>query len=67
MIFDNGKFTKYRDLQKIKRWRTLSKWEGQGKLSDYTIDCEYGNIKNSLEKQIDLKVDKSFCRELKFL
>ncbi|XP_043277741.1 uncharacterized protein [Venturia canescens] len=54
VLFDDGKFSKYRDVELTKRWNTLSKLEGRGRLSKYKIDSDYGNTNNPL-KNIDLK------------
>ncbi|KYM80073.1 Lymphoid-specific helicase, partial [Atta colombica] len=53
--FEDGKWTKYRDLERTKRWRSLSKLQSRARLSKYKLDYDYAHIKNMLDVELDLR------------
>ncbi|XP_018345127.1 PREDICTED: uncharacterized protein LOC108750274 [Trachymyrmex septentrionalis] len=61
--FEDGKWTKYRDLERIKRWRNLSKLQSRARLSKWKLDYDYAhkNIKNMLDVELDLQ--KKVCQD----
>ncbi|CAL7945267.1 unnamed protein product [Xylocopa violacea] len=62
IIFDHGVFTKYRDVERTKRWNTLRHVENRAQLSKYKLDCDFMDVKNELKKQFDLA--KTTCEDV---
>ncbi|XP_076664825.1 cilia- and flagella-associated protein 70 isoform X2 [Andrena cerasifolii] len=54
VFFENGAWTKYRDVERTKRWNTLSSLDNRARLSKYKLDCDYMGLKNEFKGQIDL-------------
>ncbi|PBC32265.1 Tetratricopeptide repeat protein [Apis cerana cerana] len=54
LIFDQGTWTKHRDIERTKRWNTLRYVENRAQLSKYKLDCDFMGIKNEFKKQFDL-------------
>ncbi|XP_076231350.1 cilia- and flagella-associated protein 70 [Calliopsis andreniformis] len=54
VIFENGMWTKYRDVERTKRWKTLTSLKNRARLSKFKLDCDYMGVKNEFRKQIDL-------------
>ncbi|KYQ59448.1 Tetratricopeptide repeat protein 18 [Trachymyrmex zeteki] len=61
VIFEDGKWTKYRDLERTKRWRSLSKLKSRARLSKWKLDYDYAHIKNMLDVEFDLQ--KKICQD----
>ncbi|XP_018051951.1 PREDICTED: LOW QUALITY PROTEIN: uncharacterized protein LOC108689602 [Atta colombica] len=59
--FEDGKWTKYRDLERTKRWRSLSKLQSRARLSKYKLDYDYAHIKNMLDVELDLQ--RKVCQD----
>ncbi|KAG5333456.1 CFA70 protein, partial [Acromyrmex heyeri] len=53
--FEDGKWTKYRDLERFKRWRSLSKLQSRARLSKWKLNYDYTYIKNMLDIELDLQ------------
>ncbi|XP_076766952.1 cilia- and flagella-associated protein 70 [Xylocopa sonorina] len=62
IIFDHGVFTKYRDVERTKRWNTLRHVENRAQLSKYKLDCDFMGVKNEFKKQLDLA--KMTCEDV---
>ncbi|KZC13999.1 Tetratricopeptide repeat protein 18 [Dufourea novaeangliae] len=54
VVFEHGSWTRYRDVERTKRWNTLGNLENRGRLSKYKLDCDFMGIKNLFKKQINL-------------
>ncbi|XP_043800114.1 cilia- and flagella-associated protein 70 [Apis laboriosa] len=54
LIFDQGTWTKHRDIERTKRWNTLRYIENRAQLSKYKLDCDFTGIRNEFKKQFDL-------------
>ncbi|XP_076627890.1 cilia- and flagella-associated protein 70 [Colletes latitarsis] len=54
VIFDHGKWMKFRDVERTKRWNTLNNFENRSRLSKYKLDCDFMGVKNMFKKQINL-------------
>ncbi|XP_018364129.1 PREDICTED: cilia- and flagella-associated protein 70 [Trachymyrmex cornetzi] len=61
VIFENGEWKKYRDLERTKRWRSLSKLQSRARLSKWKLDYDYAHIKNMLDVELDLQ--KKVCQD----
>ncbi|KYN01939.1 Tetratricopeptide repeat protein 18 [Cyphomyrmex costatus] len=61
IIFEDGKWIKYRDLERTKRWRSLSKLQSRARLSKWKLDYDYKHIKNMLDVELDLP--KKACQD----
>lgn len=57
IIFEDGKWTKYRDVDKTKQWQSLSKLQSRARLSKWKLSRDYSNIRNMLDAKLDLQVD----------
>ncbi|KAG5346238.1 CFA70 protein, partial [Acromyrmex charruanus] len=53
--FEDGKWTKYRDLERFKRWRSLSKLQSRARSSKWKLNYDYTYIKNMLDIELDLQ------------
>jgi len=62
IIFEGGKFTRHHTLEKIKRWQTLAKLQSRARLSEFKLNQDYANIKNTVN--VDLRVNKYFIFNL---
>ncbi|XP_053989743.1 cilia- and flagella-associated protein 70 [Hylaeus volcanicus] len=61
LIFDHGKWTGFRDVERTKRWNSLNNVENRARLSKYKLDCDFMGVKNMFKKQIDLA--KKVCED----
>ncbi|EGI59924.1 Tetratricopeptide repeat protein 18, partial [Acromyrmex echinatior] len=59
--FEDGKWTKYRDLERFKRWRSLSKLQSLARLSKWKLNYDDPHIKNMLDVELDLQ--KKICQD----
>jgi len=57
VIFKDGKWTNYRDIERVKKWQSLSKLQSNARLSKWKISRDCANIKNTLGVKLDLQVD----------
>ncbi|XP_025075772.1 uncharacterized protein LOC105433760 [Pogonomyrmex barbatus] len=55
VIFEDGKWTKYRDVERTKRWRSLSKLQSRAKLSKWKLSRDYAHIRNTVDAELDLQ------------
>lgn len=55
IIFEDGKWTKYRDVERTKRWQSLSKLQSRARLSKWKLSEDYGNVKNIINAKLDLQ------------
>ncbi|KAL6428051.1 hypothetical protein ACFW04_008437 [Cataglyphis niger] len=60
IIFEDGKWTKYHDVEKMKQWQSLSKLQSRARLSKWQLNHDYANIKNTLDTKLDLQ--KKLCQ-----
>lgn len=58
IIFENGKWIKYRDVERTKRWQSLSQLQSRARLSKWKLNQNYANIKNTVDSELDLQVSK---------
>lgn len=56
IIFENGSWTKYRDVERTKRWNSLRFLENRAQLSKYKLDCDFMGVKNEFKKWFNLAV-----------
>ncbi|XP_029178324.1 cilia- and flagella-associated protein 70-like [Nylanderia fulva] len=61
VIFEDGKWTKYRDVERTKQWQSLSKLQSRARLSKWKLSRDYANIKNTLDAKFDL--EKKVCQD----
>lgn len=61
IIFEDGKWTKYRDVERMKQWQSLSKLQSRARLSKWKLSRDYENIKNTLDTKLDLQ--KKVCQD----
>ncbi|EFN68293.1 Tetratricopeptide repeat protein 18 [Camponotus floridanus] len=61
IIFESGKWTKYRDVERTKQWQSLSKLQSRARLSKWKLSRDYANIKNMLDTKLDLQ--KKVCQD----
>lgn len=68
IIFDQGIWVKYRDVERTKRWNSLRHIENRAQLSKYKLDCDFIGVKNEFSKEFDLAVleDKIMYFIMKF-
>ncbi|KAK1117029.1 hypothetical protein K0M31_017077 [Melipona bicolor] len=62
IIFDQGVWVKYRDVERTKRWNSLRYIENRAQLSKYKLDCDFIGVKNEFSKQFDLA--KTVCEDI---
>ncbi|CAD1474253.1 unnamed protein product, partial [Heterotrigona itama] len=62
IIFDQGMWVKYRDVERTKRWNSLRHIENRAQLSKYKLDCDFMGVKNEFSKQFDLT--KKMCEDI---
>ncbi|EZA50925.1 Tetratricopeptide repeat protein [Ooceraea biroi] len=55
LIFEDGKWTKYRDVERTKRWQSLPKLQSRARLSKRKLSQDYANIKNTVNAEFDLQ------------
>ncbi|KAI4476324.1 hypothetical protein M0804_013692 [Polistes exclamans] len=55
IIHDGGKLINDRDIYKTKRWNSLFHLQSRAKLSKYKIACNYNDVKNTLDKELQLQ------------
>ncbi|XP_043493648.1 cilia- and flagella-associated protein 70 [Polistes fuscatus] len=56
IIHDGGKLIIDRDIYQTKRWNSLFHLQSRAKLSKYKIACNYNDVKNTLDKELQLQV-----------
>ncbi|CAL1683422.1 unnamed protein product [Lasius platythorax] len=61
VIFEDGKWTKYRDVERTKQWQSLSKLQSRARLSKWKLSRDYANIRNTLDAKFDLQ--KKVCQD----
>ncbi|XP_076387929.1 cilia- and flagella-associated protein 70 isoform X2 [Megachile rotundata] len=54
IIFENGAWTKYRDVERTKRWNTLQFLENRAQLSKYKLDCDFMGVRNPFKEWFNL-------------
>ncbi|XP_014613623.1 PREDICTED: cilia- and flagella-associated protein 70 [Polistes canadensis] len=55
IIHDGGKLINDRDIYKTKCWNSLFHLQSRAKLSKYKIACNYNDVKNTLDKELQLQ------------
>ncbi|XP_032682170.1 uncharacterized protein LOC116849292 [Odontomachus brunneus] len=61
LIFGDGVWTKYRDIERTKRWQSLSKLQSRARLSKCKLGRDYANIRDTLT--VKLNVEERVLRE----
>ncbi|XP_011871565.1 PREDICTED: cilia- and flagella-associated protein 70 [Vollenhovia emeryi] len=61
LIFEDGKWTKCRDLERMKRWRGLSKLQSRARLSKWKLGHDYARARDTLGAEFDLQ--KKVCQD----
>lgn len=56
LIFEGGIWTKYHDIERTKRWQSLSKLQSRARLSKCKLGRDYANIKDTLTVKLNLEV-----------
>ncbi|XP_029050436.2 cilia- and flagella-associated protein 70-like [Osmia bicornis bicornis] len=54
IIFENGLWTKFHDVERTKRWNSLRFLENRAQLSKYKLDCDFMGVKNEFKKWFNL-------------
>ncbi|XP_076647160.1 cilia- and flagella-associated protein 70 [Halictus rubicundus] len=62
LFFEHGTWTKYRDVERTKRWNTLENLENRARLSKYKLECDFIGLKNEFWKHIDFA--KMVCEDM---
>ncbi|XP_076295464.1 cilia- and flagella-associated protein 70 [Lasioglossum baleicum] len=53
LIFEQGTWTRYRDVERTKRWNTLENLENRARLSKYKLECDFMGLRNEFKKHIN--------------
>ncbi|XP_033322841.2 cilia- and flagella-associated protein 70 isoform X2 [Megalopta genalis] len=62
VIFEYGAWTKYRDVERTKRWNTLGNLANRARLSKYRLECDFLGVKNPFKKHINLA--EKMCEDM---
>ncbi|OAD61438.1 Tetratricopeptide repeat protein 18 [Eufriesea mexicana] len=54
IIFNHGIWTKYRDIERTKRWNSLRHIQNRSQLSKYKLNCDFMGVRNEFKEQFDL-------------
>lgn len=56
MVFETGRWTDYKDVEKMKTWKSLQHLNSRARFSKYKLDPDYESVKNDFKQCFDLKV-----------